>query len=187
MNLEGPQPLPPPVPKRGIRYETLAFGLVLVAIGFAFLAEQLEWVHFGELVKLWPLILIGVGAFGLFRAERRGQVRSAVWLIGVGAWALASVFHTGGLHFGNSWPLLIILAGVIGIALPKPKETWADGLWPLAIGTWLLVSVWGWGGLHWGNSWPVLLILIGLLLLLRGTGVLPTRRTKAETEREVSR
>ncbi len=171
--------------RRGIRYETLAFGLVLVAIGGAFLAEKLEWVELGELVQLWPLILIGVGAFGLFKAERRGQVRSALWLIGVGAWALASVFHTAGLHFGNSWPLLVIFAGLVGIALPKAKETWADGLWPLVIGVWLLVSVHGWGGLHWGNSWPVLLILLGLLLLLRGTGFLPRRRVQAETEKEV--
>lgn len=53
------------------RKRNITGGLVLIVIGFIFLASEfLPWVHFG---KLWPLILIAVGVGILWKRDKQEE------------------------------------------------------------------------------------------------------------------
>jgi phage shock protein C len=65
-----PPPQPPPAPHRH-GHGSIVGGLVLLVIGFLFLAENfLPDFHFGD---WWPLILVAIGVGMLYRAVRSNQ------------------------------------------------------------------------------------------------------------------
>ncbi len=66
-----PQPPQPPMPDHRHGHGSIVGGLVLLVIGFLFLAENfLPDFHFGD---WWPLILVAIGAGLLYRAVRSNQ------------------------------------------------------------------------------------------------------------------
>ena len=66
-----PQPLQPPMPNHRHSHGSIVGGLVLLVIGFLFLAENfLPDFHFGD---WWPLILVAIGVGMLYRAVRSNQ------------------------------------------------------------------------------------------------------------------
>jgi phage shock protein C len=65
-----PPPQPPPAPHRH-GHGSIIGGLVLLVIGFLFLAENfLPDFHFGD---WWPLILVAIGVGMLYKAVRSNQ------------------------------------------------------------------------------------------------------------------
>jgi hypothetical protein len=94
----------------------VAIGAAIVLVGLAFLADQADWWHFDVSWRLWPVILLVMGAARMVwpqsgKRHRRSR-RGGVWLVMIGAWGLISEFHLFGLHYGTSWPLLIVAAGI---------------------------------------------------------------------------
>jgi phage shock protein PspC (stress-responsive transcriptional regulator) len=66
-----PQPPQPPRPEYRHGHGSIVGGLVLLVIGFLFLAENfLPDFHFGD---WWPLILVAIGVGMLYRAVRSNQ------------------------------------------------------------------------------------------------------------------
>ena len=66
-----PQPPQPPMPEHRYGHGSIVGGLVLLVIGFLFLAENfLPDFHFGD---WWPLILVAIGVGLLYRAVRSNQ------------------------------------------------------------------------------------------------------------------
>lgn len=66
-----PQPPQPPMPGHRHGHGSIIGGLVLLVIGFLFLAENfLPDFHFGD---WWPLILVAIGVGLLYRAVRSNQ------------------------------------------------------------------------------------------------------------------
>jgi len=66
-----PQPPQPPMPNHRHGHGSVVGGLVLLVIGFLFLAENfLPDFHFGD---WWPLILVAIGVGLLYRAVRSNQ------------------------------------------------------------------------------------------------------------------
>ena len=66
-----PQPPQPPMHEHRHGHGNIVGGLVLLVIGFLFLAENfLPEFHFGD---WWPLILVAIGAGLLYRAVRSNQ------------------------------------------------------------------------------------------------------------------
>ena len=65
------QPPQPPMPHHRNGHGSIVGGLVLLVIGFLFLAENfLPEFHFGD---WWPLILVAIGVGMLYRAIRSNQ------------------------------------------------------------------------------------------------------------------
>jgi hypothetical protein len=91
-------------------------GIAVMLAGLAMLADRtgLGGLHLSG--RYWPLILIALGVLKLSGRTRgdgvRRPVRSGLWLVYVGLWALVSEFQLFGFDYGNSWPLLVIGAGV---------------------------------------------------------------------------
>ena len=92
----------------GNRGGSLTGGLILMAIGTAFLLERYDVVSMRRIWRLWPMILIWLGLMNL--VYPKGGRRS-IFLLLIGVWLQISVFELWGLDFGDSWPLLIIFLG----------------------------------------------------------------------------
>jgi len=92
------------------------FGIVLILLGVAVLADQADWVHWTAWLNFWPFIVF---AFGLARliapGSHQGHRRprwSATWLLAIGIWGAVSEYRLFGLNFATSWPLLVVAAGL---------------------------------------------------------------------------
>ena len=97
------------VARRKIDPDSLFTGLVLVAVGIAFLTGE-----FGQVIRhWWPMIILLVGIPKLFRLE---TMWFGLWMISIGVWLQLVQWHAFGLTYRNSWPLLLIVIGA-GIAL----------------------------------------------------------------------
>ncbi len=83
-------------------------GLVMIAVGTMFLLERFGYVSTGQVLRLWPLLVISAG---LARLVRPGCGRPNIFLLLVGIWLQISTLELFGLGFGDSWPLLIIFVG----------------------------------------------------------------------------
>ena len=124
--LPGSIPYPPAPEPQGHRHPLGA--IVLIGIGLLLLLHTLgvfeeEWIG-----RAWPLIIIGVGAWLLYRRTPRSaagrrlmntwllirRLRGPAFLIMFGITALLNQWDV--LSFGRSWPLYLILAGVLGLA-----------------------------------------------------------------------
>jgi hypothetical protein len=128
---------PGPVAKRergGVRPAVVAGGGILLVLGVAMWLDTsaLEIprdIRIGRIFGAIMLIAIGTAllngrAFVHVRSGRGGDERArrvparsrgtaGVWLIGIGAWMIASQTHLFGLTYGNSWPLFIVLTGIV--------------------------------------------------------------------------
>ena len=83
-------------------------GLVMIAVGTAFLLERFDFLSMRQVWRFWPMIVIAIGLGSLLRPEGG---RRSVFLLLVGVWLQISVLELWGLDFGDSWPLLIIFVG----------------------------------------------------------------------------
>ena len=98
-------------------------GVLLLVLGGGMLLDTtgIADIRMGRLIA--PLVMISIGVSSLLSegskpcgaADRRRGRNSfgGLWLIGVGAWMLASQTHLFGLTFATSWPLLVILTGIM--------------------------------------------------------------------------
>src|SRR5436309_8920067 len=116
-----------------VRPGAVAGGLILLALGVAMLLDTTGAVNIHLRHSIGPIVLIVLGTLMMLgeggvvwgrrvrdangevrmKVRQRGGATGGVWLIGVGAWLLASQTHVFGLTFANSWPLFIILSGLI--------------------------------------------------------------------------
>ncbi len=98
------------------------FGVILIALGLAFLGDQFGWFSFGSLISTWwPAILILLGV-AQFTGQGGGMVPGA-GLIAVGAFFLLRRFGwLGADSFRYIWPLFIIFFG-LRILFARPGDT----------------------------------------------------------------
>lgn len=114
-----PAPPVPPAATNGARRGGIAAGLILIAIGFMFLAGQvipgLMWWN------LWPLIIVLVGVIQMFTPSRGDEWTPERLLDGLGTVFLGAVLlgNTLGIvswgvwwTFITLWPVLLIALGV---------------------------------------------------------------------------
>jgi len=65
------------LPMRSHRSGFPAGPVVLIAVGVLFLMNTLGWLRFGEIIRFWPLALIGLGAYMLYERLERGGPSAA--------------------------------------------------------------------------------------------------------------
>jgi Domain of unknown function (DUF5668) len=87
--------------------------LILIAIGAAFLLNNLQIVPFYELLRYWPVVLIAFGLFWLVDSSEANQRIIGGVLIVVGALLLAGTLGFFYLSWNTLWPLLLIAAGLL--------------------------------------------------------------------------
>ena len=88
---------------------SLVLGICVILFGLALTLDQLNVPHTAFLVKLWPLILVALGATKLRQTE--GFSSGGFILVLVGAYLLVANFSPDGLA-DSFWPLLLVGFGV---------------------------------------------------------------------------
>ena len=97
------------------RNSDYTFGLVLIVLGLLMLGDQLSigLDPFGvrlDFGRLWPVILLVIGAGRFVAARRDGRPGGGYWLLFLGGLFL---FHTYDiLSLDRSWPLFIVAGGL---------------------------------------------------------------------------
>ncbi len=102
-------------------------GLILIAVGLAFLLERFDVISIGYIWRLWPLVLIIIGFTHLLRPEGG---RRSIFLLLLGVWLQINVLELWGLDFGDSWPLLIMFIGASfvfdALVSGNPRRQWGS-------------------------------------------------------------
>lgn len=88
-------------------------GLVLMAVGVVLLLDNLDWVESGQILRFWPLLLVGVGVNHLFGSRDRGAKIIGAVLAGVGGVLLLSSLNVLEIEVRRLWPLLLIAFGFL--------------------------------------------------------------------------
>jgi hypothetical protein len=140
-------------------------GLVLVALGLLFLAD--EFLPAVRLASSLVFLAIGVGLLALWLVRRRGAALYAGTLIT--ALAVPSVLRDADLATGGGWTTLSLGVGFLFIALVRYLERGGWG-WQVWVGA-ILVLV---GGASTTDlvgrvGWPIVLVVLGALLVYRGS------------------
>ncbi len=102
----------------------LVTGLVIVALGAIFLADNLGVVDVGSIGRFWPAIFI---LMGIGQIVRPGHRRGGAWFLFLGALFFLHTFHYFRLR--ESWPLFIVAAGIgmIWRSLTTPRPCGCTG------------------------------------------------------------
>ena len=85
-------------------------GVLLIGLGLVFLGQRLELISGVDLARLWPLILIFIGAGKFFGPREESKPRAGVWLMFLGGLFLAHTFRI--MTLDRSWPLFIVAGGL---------------------------------------------------------------------------
>ena len=85
-------------------------GVLLIGLGLVFLGQRLELMSGVDVARLWPLILVLIGAGKFFGSRAEGQPRAGVWLMFLGGLFLAHTFRI--MTLDRSWPLFIVAGGL---------------------------------------------------------------------------
>lgn len=103
----------------------LVWGVLLIALGIAFLLDRLDLFEVDELWHYWPLILVVIGVNKMIGFPTARHFTSGLWLVLVGVWLFATFENLFGLTLNNSWPILIIGWGVTLILEPAIQRRFA--------------------------------------------------------------
>jgi hypothetical protein len=87
----------------------IAWGIGLMLLGLAFMAERAGLLDPGETWRFWPVILIGMGVVRLLAPARDGRRMNGGWLLALSGLFLADTL--GWLRFRTTWPVLLVVLG----------------------------------------------------------------------------
>ena len=87
-------------------------GLVLTAVGLAFLLDNLDLVDSWTILRFWPVILLVVGLRSLSGARDRGSAVSGTLLAAAGALLLLDSLNLIDVDLGDLWPLILVAIGI---------------------------------------------------------------------------
>lgn len=89
---------------------SLVLGICIILFGLALTLDQLNVPHAAFLVKLWPLLLLALGAVKLRQGD--GFHAGGFVLVLLGAYLLVANFSPDGVA-DSLWPLILIGLGVV--------------------------------------------------------------------------
>ena len=160
----------------------LAMGLLLVAIGIAFLALQVvpglaSWFR---VTLSWPLIIVGVGALILVVGLLSGAPETAIGacvVAGIGGILYYQNLTGNWVSWTYAWTLIpgfvgvgMVISGILGSRVTRSISRGLNQIIASVIMFLIFGSIFGpiFGGFSFlGPYWPVLLIAAGLLIIVR--------------------
>ncbi|MDA8017265.1 MAG: cell wall-active antibiotics response protein [Thermoanaerobaculia bacterium] len=96
----------------GIVTPRLIFGLTLIVIGVAYSLDRLGYLHAGNLLSWWPLILVMAGLGKLLSPGSSSSRWTGLLLAAIGIWLLLERLGYFYASFWDWWPLLLIILGI---------------------------------------------------------------------------
>lgn len=86
-------------------------GAVIVVIGASLLLDNLGLIDSGDILRLWPAILVVVGLRDLFVASDGSRAMRGTLLLALGVLLLLNTFDIFDFSIIGLWPLFLILFG----------------------------------------------------------------------------
>ncbi|HBI67972.1 MAG TPA: hypothetical protein DDZ22_02800 [Massilia sp.] len=96
----------------------MMWGLVLIAVGVAFLLDRMDVLDIATLWHYWPLLLVVAGINQTIGYPSPREFTSGLWTVFIGLWLFAVFEGLWGLTFRNSWPLFILMWGLQLVLAP---------------------------------------------------------------------
>ncbi|MFC4931145.1 LiaF transmembrane domain-containing protein [Massilia sp. GCM10023247] len=100
----------------------IMWGLVLMAVGLAFLLDRMDLVDVRSLWHYWPLLIVAAGINQTIGYPSAKEFSTGLWTVFIGLWLFAVFEGFLGLTFRNSWPLFLLMAGLQMIIAPAVKR-----------------------------------------------------------------
>lgn len=101
----------------------LVLGLGVTTLGVLFLLDNLGVLDAGDVIRLWPIIFVGIGVSQISRARTPARVVSgAIWML-AGSILLGNRLDLLPWAVWDFWPLFIVAAGgyIVWLSLRKPS------------------------------------------------------------------
>jgi len=89
----------------------LIAGAILIALGVIFTLDTFGLVHAGNIIRYWPLVLVGAGIAKVLESRLPGQRTGGFVLIAVGGVLLLWSLHIVFFRFRDLWPVVLLLVG----------------------------------------------------------------------------
>lgn len=86
-------------------------GLLILLFGSALFLDRLDLVNARYIIRMWPAIIIVLGALKLKSAQTTAETVGAVVWIAVGAWLILEFFDVVDLDPGDLFPVAIMVFG----------------------------------------------------------------------------
>lgn len=107
----------------------LVFGIAIIVVGVLFTLDNLGIASAGEVLRWWPVVLIGYGASRLFGFSRRPNLSAGLLFTLGGAWMLLHNLGLISVGLGVLWPLLLVLVGISMVsAATRRRRVEPEGL-----------------------------------------------------------
>ena len=101
-------------------------GILLIAIGGAFLLEQtalFDLQNLSAIWQYWPIVFALFGVLKILTAQDFADVVSGCSQIVITVWIYSCLSHSWGCSFTTTWPLLLIIGGLNMILRAIFKKT----------------------------------------------------------------
>lgn len=89
----------------------VVFGLVVIGLGVLFTLDNLGLVDSGDVLRWWPLLLVGYGAMQLLGLWTRPRVIPGLLFVGVGLMLLLNTVGLLRQDLWDLWPLVLVAVG----------------------------------------------------------------------------
>ncbi len=104
----------------------ILWGLTLIALGIAYLAQRDDPAAVSRLWQHWPWVMVAFGINNLLPPTSAKRFVDGLSQVLFGVWFYITFQGWWGLSFRNSWPLLIIVAGVCMVLQPLAARYFPD-------------------------------------------------------------
>lgn len=106
--------------------------VLIMAVGTVFLLDNLDLVESGQVLRFWPILLIGFGVKHLFQARDRAAAVNGAVLAGAGGLLLLNSLDVLTVSIWRLWPLFLIVFGFLmlvrGRSAASPAAEAADSV-----------------------------------------------------------
>ena len=100
-------------------------GVVLLVVGIVFQLRNLGWMplNLGHLEQYWPLILIVVGIYTIWRSRQKGGLTGGLVVLFLGVWFQAEKFGLIDFPLWRLWPLALVAIGLNMVLKARRSRT----------------------------------------------------------------
>jgi hypothetical protein len=89
----------------------LVAGVILVLLGLIYALDSFGILYAGDMIRFWPLILVGIGLTRILQARWPEQRMGGFVLFGIGAVLLLWTLHVVWFRPRQVWPVVLLLVG----------------------------------------------------------------------------
>ena len=113
--------------RRAPEHRPVLAGVFLIALGVAFLLDELDVLSIRQMLRFWPLVLVVLGVRQLWGARDRRAGFTGAALIGAGGLFLLDSLDIVDFDIWDLWPLILVAIGFRMLAFPASRAPAARG------------------------------------------------------------